>query len=342
MEQILFIVSIVLLIVAAVFFIFTVCISKNYHEINYEIDTHNRELEEESLRLKEEIADKYGELASITEQERLVLQRIENQNKEVQKSFENYCDVLDSYYDLKENEYDTRLRSLQSDFESHTEALQRESRAALENYMDTLERYYNETEQGFDKAMKQISETLSQHQTELEKIRTTYAATKEAQKREEEMALQSDFYSLHLTSIEQDTITLIEELKPRLPEPRVLSMLIWTTYFQKQMTSLCNDVLGTGTVCGIYKITNKKSGMCYIGQAVDVATRWKQHAKCGLGIDTPAQNKLYRAMQADGLTSFTFELLEACPRAQLNEKEKYYIELYQSYEYGYNSTGGNK
>ena len=29
--------------------------------------------------------------------------------------------------------------------------------------------------------------------------------------------------------------------------------------------------------------------------------RWKQHAKCGLGIDTPAANKLYKAMQEDGI-----------------------------------------
>ena len=62
-----------------------------------------------------------------------------------------------------------------------------------------------------------------------------------------------------------------------------------------------NNILGTAVVCGIYKITNQKTNMCYIGQAADVAKRWKDHAKCGLGIDTPANNKLYKAMQEDGL-----------------------------------------
>jgi hypothetical protein len=47
-------------------------------------------------------------------------------------------------------------------------------------------------------------------------------------------------------------------------------------------------------------------------------------------------------MQTDGLTNFTFELLEKCPKTELNEKEKFYINLYQSYDFGYNSTGGNK
>ena len=108
----------------------------------------------------------------------------------------------------------------------------------------------------------------------------------------------------------------------------------------KQMTTLCNNVLGANVVCGIYKITNLKTGLCYIGQAVDVAKRWKDHVKCGLGIDTPAQNKLYQAMKKDGIMNFTFELLETCERNLLNEKEKFYIDLYQSYDYGYNSNTG--
>ena len=119
-------------------------------------------------------------------------------------------------------------------------------------------------------------------------------------------------------------------------------MLIWSTYYQKLITSLCSDRLGIDTVCGIYKITNILNNRCYIGQSVNIADRWKQHAKCGLGIDTPAGNKLYKAMMEDGLHNFAFELIEQCPKNELNEKEKFYIELYQSKEYGYNGTGGNK
>ena len=82
--------------------------------------------------------------------------------------------------------------------------------------------------------------------------------------------------------------------------------------------------------------------MCYIGQAADIAKRWKDHAKCGLGIDTPANNKLYKAMQEDGLWNFSWELLETCSRDLLNEKEAFYIDLYDSCSYGYNSNSGIK
>ena len=107
------------------------------------------------------------------------------------------------------------------------------------------------------------------------------------------------------------------------------------------MTLLCNNVLGVNEVSGIYKITNQKTQQCYIGQAVDVAKRFKDHAKSGLGIDTPANNKLYKSMQEYGLINFSFELLEKCTKDKLNEKEKYYINLYQNYEYGFNSNKGN-
>lgn len=46
-------------------------------------------------------------------------------------------------------------------------------------------------------------------------------------------------------------------------------------------------------------------------------------------------------MQQDGVWSFTFELIEQCSKEQLDEKEKFYIELYQADKVGYNSTRGN-
>lgn len=107
------------------------------------------------------------------------------------------------------------------------------------------------------------------------------------------------------------------------------------------MSNLCNNVIGKTTKTGVYKITNQKTKECYIGQAADLASRWKDHAKAGLGIDTPQGNKLYRSMQEFGIQNFSWEVLEECPRTELDEKEKYYIKLYQSKEFGFNGTKGN-
>lgn len=42
-------------------------------------------------------------------------------------------------------------------------------------------------------------------------------------------------------------------------------------------------------------------------------------------------------MQEYGLENFTFELLIECSNLELNEKEKYFIDLYQADTFGYNS-----
>ena len=77
----------------------------------------------------------------------------------------------------------------------------------------------------------------------------------------------------------------------------------------------------------------------YIGQATDISERFRQHIKCGLGIDTPS-NMLYTAMIRDGVENFTFEVLEECERNALNDREKYYISFYRAQEHGYNMSRG--
>lgn len=86
---------------------------------------------------------------------------------------------------------------------------------------------------------------------------------------------------------------------------------------------------------GIYKITNKINGKCYIGQSRDIESRWRAHkARKGTYI--------YNAFQKYGVENFTFEVLEECEKERLNELEKYYIKLYHSFGEGYNlCEGGN-
>lgn len=59
-----------------------------------------------------------------------------------------------------------------------------------------------------------------------------------------------------------------------------------------------------------------------------------------LQIDAPKNNQLYIAAAEYGLDSFSFELLLECESNQLNEKEKYFIKLYNSDAIGYNISKG--
>ena len=224
---------------------------------------------------------------------------------------------------------------------------------AFKNYCDILEKRYKEVEEEHDMEVEALNTAYSNLQlkllreadevrSDLDKIKATRAAAIEAARREKDIENNLTFYCLDISDADKRDIAKLEALKPSLNKPRVLSMLIWQTWFQKPLKALSANVVGATDATGIYKITNIKTKECYIGQAIHIKDRFVEHAKCGLGIDTPAGNKLYKAIQEFGLWNFSFEVLEECPREQLNEKEKYYIDLYSSYDYGYNSTRGNK
>lgn len=287
--------------------------SKKIVQLNTDTINRNKEISNLNVTLRNEI-HKLESTKSFLEEQNDFIERTVNKKKSsmtalANEAFMNYCETLDAQYQAKEKEYDNLVETLKT---------------VYDNKRDQLERECVEVK------------------AELLKLRNSRAATMEALIREQEIKEKKNFYCLTPTFAEITDIQTLEEVKKKLFNPRVLSMLIWTTFFQKDMTALCNRVVGTDKKCGIYKITNQLDDMCYVGQSVDIANRWKDHAKHGLGIDAPASNKLYNAMQKWGIWNFSWELLEECPREQLNEKERYYIDLYQSEKFGYNSTKGNK
>lgn len=84
---------------------------------------------------------------------------------------------------------------------------------------------------------------------------------------------------------------------------------------------------------GVYKITNVKNGMVYIGQTTNIERRWQEHKYKY----KHKNNKLYQAMREDGIENFLFEVEEECfHEDNLIEREQYYINYYNSIINGYN------
>ena len=93
---------------------------------------------------------------------------------------------------------------------------------------------------------------------------------------------------------------------------------------------------------GIYKITNIINNKCYIGKSEDLAARIRRHYNSLLG-GYNRNKHMQAAYEKYGRGSFCIEILEEVgDEENINEREKYYIELYKSYdpEYGYNLTKG--
>jgi group I intron endonuclease len=84
---------------------------------------------------------------------------------------------------------------------------------------------------------------------------------------------------------------------------------------------------------GIYKITNPK-GKVYIGQSTNIEDRWIKGHRYSVG----SGKKLKNSFSKYGWDKHTLEVLEECSVDSLSNKETYWIEYYDSYKKGLNST----
>lgn len=96
--------------------------------------------------------------------------------------------------------------------------------------------------------------------------------------------------------------------------------------------------------CGIYKITNKTNGKVYIGKSCNIERRWREHKSDTFNPNKPDRQEfpLYRAFHKYGIDNFSFEIIEENPSDINGEREKYWIEHYDSNnsQKGYNATLG--
>ena len=237
---------------------------------------------------------------------------------------------------------DITIEHLKKQTEERTEELCKIGAAAADQYFLCLDKEYENAEAAYSDKINKLKSEQQEAEKNLQTIKNSLSAGISARIREEERKDKLSFYKLTPTENELADIIALEAIKPKLHNPIILSKLIWTTYFQKPTKELCSRVLGTKTITGIYKITNIQTERVYIGQAVDMSKRWVDHIKYGLGIDTPSTIRLYKDMKEYGVWNYTFELLEQCPIEELNQKEKQWIEMYQSNIYGLNMQGGNK
>ena len=307
------IIALIIIICIMSFFL----IRKTYLDID--IKTQNEKLRQEQIHLQTDnnlMRNANAELAQIGN----------NQLKE--------NEILKSKIDDKKEQLDY--------FDKLIEDNKNISQQAFEEYWNNLENAYSEAEEDFDTRVNNLKANIQREQAELDKLKATRAAAHEAMLREQEVKDNKDAYRLIIPEVEKRDIKLLNSIKKELINERPVNMIIWQTYYSKRANELCSRILGTSNKIGIYKITEISTEKCYIGQSKNIKERFREHMKCGLGIDTPSGNKLYQAMLNSSIEDFTFELIEECNENDLDEKERYFIELYEAYDYGFNSNRGNK
>ena len=211
--------------------------------------------------------------------------------------------------------------------ENLARSLEEEAKKWQENAA-SFEAQYQETVAGLMEQYKSLEGNVAL-------MRSMNDAAVAAAKRAAEMKDQQDYYRIQLSAADLHEIELLREVEPYLRDKEPLNKVIWKCYYEKPTTDMIGRVVGSGVHTGIYKLTEIATGKCYVGQAANIADRWKQHIKRGVGAETPTRNKLYPAMIAAGPENFTFEIVEECDRTLLDEREDFWQDYFKAKEFGY-------
>ena len=280
------------------------------------------------------IKKSYDSVQAAIEKANIRKESIEQINEKLKRNSETYIELIEknenSYNDILE-----QLREKKEELEQLTDSIN----SATINYSN-LDKEYEQKKEQLENECAALAREQSGLESNIKDISQKLAAAKAAQLRERKIEEKEEFYKLSISEQDLADVKRLLELRFSFRNTNLMSKLIWSEYFLKITNQLCTRILKDKTVIGIYKITNLVTKQSYIGQSVDIASRWKQHIKCGLGIDASHTNMLYNSMQKYGVWSFAFELIEQCPKEQLNEREKFYISLYQTDKFGYNMTQG--
>lgn len=327
MEQILL--SIIIGFISGVVFYFFITRPKlkKVKKYNSEIEEKNKELEQQSKNLQIKVIQETEQYNSLISKQ----ETLKNSIATLEEQAQSASDIF----------YKEKMKLAETNFANNTEKLAQEYNELKENCENEYLSLLKEEAKRFNELLTTNREELRQLEEQLIAQKRAVQAAIEEAKRQQEIEEQEKFYKIKLSEQDKEEIARLRTVIPYLRSAEPINKVIWSVYYMKPLNDLIGRVIGKDSKCGIYKITNLKNKKVYIGQSADVISRWKQHVKRGVGAETPTRNKLYPEMNEFGPEEFTFEFLEECPRNSLDEREKNWIEYFDSCTWGYNATKGN-
>lgn len=311
---------------------------KNKRKIEKEFITKRKEkLEAEAQRAIALKIQEQQALDSVLQEGHRALQIVNDQlrasheqRQAIQKDLETYETIQRQKIDSQINEYEQQKReTIKLGLEQETAQQQQ---IAEKKHKELL---LNLTQE--EKIKQDEINILTQ---QLESFRAKQESINQEILRRRELEEQTDFYRVCLSDEAIADINLLQVTRQNLKKPEIIDKIIYDNYVAKPVLEMIKRVLQNSTCSGIYKITCQETKEIYIGKSTDVKNRWQQHCKTAFNCGTIASSVLHRKMQQYGLENFTFELLEKVPKEQLSEREKYYIDFYQTKEYGLNEKRG--
>ena len=312
--------------------------SKKYIQENKQILETQISQQVEGLKLLEQ------NLSHDVVQQRTVLNSVNQQVQLANNQLRQVNDTLQTQRERAKN-YEAGLRELaeeaaktyEQDLMKIADARVAEAKAKMQK---EAKKQHEELMAQFGEKAAEMSEQLSVLTESINEYSAKQAAINDAIMRQRALEEQQDFYRVCLGPEAANDVEILNAARRNLKKPEIIDKIIYDNYIGKPVLEMIKRVLQNTTCSGIYKITCIKTGEIYIGKSTDVKSRWQQHCKSAFNCGTIAHSLLHTKMKQYGIENFTFELVEQVPKEQLSEREKFYINFYQTKETGLNERNG--
>ena len=287
-------------------------------------ESYKKELQEKTLKIEQDIA-------AIEEKKNNLSKKYQDAILEFENDYKNKTE------DKKvaiEKIMQEQIQEMKAENEKQRIEIDKQKKEIFDDYGEVVKEYEGmkaRAKEKYDKVMEEYDATIIKKKKEIQSLIEQF-------KKDEEARKEADFYRIPISSAAKNDIDKLKGVAAQLSKPATLYKLIWKEYYENGFNAMIGRVLGGDKdKSGIYKITNINNQMVYIGQAASIGSRWRSHVKRGLKAEEGTSNRLYTALWEEGVENFTFQVVEFCDRKDLTEREKFYISMYQSKEYGYNS-----
>lgn len=290
----------------------------------------NRYIEENKEKLEFEIRHDLKGLEAQRDQVNAEIAGKQIALQEISSKVEIYEEQLRAMALTNAKRYEKTLMNIAKDkVEAEQEKMQKAARESFEKTMADMSVQTEAARTQIEAFTKEIAEYSAKQ-----------AAINEAILRQRALEEQQDFYRVCLGPEAANDVEILNAARRNLKKPEIIDKIIYDNYIGKPVLEMIKRVLQNTTCSGIYKITCIKTGEIYIGKSTDVKSRWQQHCKSAFNCGTIAHSLLHTKMKQHGIENFTFELVEQVPKEQLSEREKFYINFYQTKETGLNERNG--
>lgn len=129
-----------------------------------------------------------------------------------------------------------------------------ELKTTMEHNLETIENDYQEKKNSYSKAIEKCKAELA----DIEKKQEAYI---QAQKRQEAIAANQDYYRLAIDELDLNDIELLRELQKRFFKKEAIDKIIWENYYRPAYDILMSHLFSfRDKVSGIYKLTDLTTG----------------------------------------------------------------------------------